>query len=205
MESEKTCEFCSSEPKGRNFKFHAMVFSKRCIAWAKTFSRSFILLHSSVMASLGENWLLVFYSAQKNICQFRSSKPEGRNFKFDGMVFSKRYIGWVKNCDTSFMLWDWKATESLGKVTTGFQFSQEKNLWIFSASQRVEISNLMGWFFLKGTLVEPKTVRRVSCYDTEKSWKIWGKSDHWFPIQPRKKSVNFLSKPKFQIWWESFF
>ena len=59
-------------------------------------------------------------------------------------------------------------------------------------SQRLEISNLVGWFFLKGTLVECKTVTRVSCYDTEKPWKIWGESDNWFPIQPRKKSENLV-------------
>ena len=50
----------------------------------------------------------------------------------------------------------------------------------------------MGWFFLKGTLVEPKTVARVSCYDTERPCKVWGRSDCRFPFQPRKKSVNFV-------------
>ena len=50
----------------------------------------------------------------------------------------------------------------------------------------------MGWFFLKATLVEQKSAAGVSACDTERLWKVWGKSDYWFPIQARKKSVNFV-------------
>ena len=60
------------------------------------------------------------------------------------------------------------------------------------ASERIEISNFMVWFFPKGTLLEPKRFAGVSSYDTEVSWQVWGKTDCWFPIQPRKKSANFL-------------
>ena len=59
-------------------------------------------------------------------------------------------------------------------------------------SQRVEISNLMGLVLLKGKLVQPKSVGGVSFYDTEGPWKVWGKSDYWFPIELKKKSVNFV-------------
>ena len=59
-------------------------------------------------------------------------------------------------------------------------------------SQWLEIANLIGWFFLKGTLVEPKTVLGVSSDDTEVSWRVWEKADPWFPIKPRKKSANFI-------------
>ena len=50
----------------------------------------------------------------------------------------------------------------------------------------------MGWFFLKVTLVEANIVAGVSSCDTERLWKVWGKIDFWFTIQPRKKSANFL-------------
>ena len=50
----------------------------------------------------------------------------------------------------------------------------------------------MGWFFLKVTLIEPNIVARVSSCDTEKLWKVLGKSNYWFPIEPRKKSVTFI-------------
>ena len=46
------------------------------------------------------------------------------------------------------------------------------------AKQRVEISTLMGLFFVKGTLVDPKTVAPVSSYDPERPWKVWWKSDY---------------------------
>ena len=58
--------------------------------------------------------------------------------------------------------------------------------------QRVEISNLMELVFLKGTLAQPKTVAGVSSCDTERLCKVLRKSDYWFPIEPRKKSVNFV-------------
>ena len=103
-----------------------MVFCKRYIAWAKNFGRSFILWHWRVMASLGENWLLVSYSAQKKIFKFLSSEPQGPNFKFDGMVFSKRYIGLAKNCGRSFILLHWKPIESFGKKSIQVSNSAQK-------------------------------------------------------------------------------
>ena len=63
-------------------------------------------------------------------------------------------------------------------------------------SQKIEISNLMGWFCLKGILVQPKTVAGVSSYDTEGPWKIWGETDYWFQNQPRKNSANFVQASK---------
>ena len=68
----------------------------------------------------------------------------------------------------------------------------KKNVNFLPAGQRVQISNLMGLAFLKGIMVEPKTLAGVSSYDTEGSWQVWGKSDCWFPIEPRKKSANFV-------------
>ena len=50
----------------------------------------------------------------------------------------------------------------------------------------------MGWFFLKATLLEPKTVAGVSFRDTERPWKVLGKTDYRFSIQPRKNSVDFV-------------
>ena len=41
-------------------------------------------------------------------------------------------------------------------------------------------------------MVEPKILAQVSRYDTERLWKVWEKSDYWLPIQPRKKSANFV-------------
>ena len=47
----------------------------------------------------------------------------------------------------------------------------------------------MGFVFLKGTFTQPKTVAGVSSCDTEGPWQVWGKTDFWVPIQPRKKSA----------------
>ena len=132
---KKICEFPSSKPEGWNFKFGETGFSKTYTAPAKNCGRGFILWHWNVRANLGENWLMVSYSAQKNICQFHSSKPEGWNFKFDGMVFSQKYIGWAKNCGTSFMLSNWKAMESLGENWLMVSYSAQKKICQFHSSE----------------------------------------------------------------------
>ena len=56
----------------------------------------------------------------------------------------------------------------------------------------MKISTLMGLFFVKGTLVDPKTVVGVSSCETERAGENWGKNDYKFPIPTRKKSVNLV-------------
>ena len=100
---KKFVNFVPASLEGRNFKFGRMYFSKRYIGSAKIYDRSFILWHWRTMESLRENWQLVSNSAQKKICEFRSSQPEGQNFKFYGILLSKMYIGSAKNCGRSFI------------------------------------------------------------------------------------------------------
>ena len=77
--------------------------------------------------------------------------------------------------------------------------TRKKSVNFVPASQRVEISNLVEFFLLKGTLVQPKPVTGLSSCDTEGPWKVWGKTDNWFQIQPRKKICEFCSsEPKGQ-------
>ena len=112
-------------------------------------------------------------------------------FFVKGTLLEPKPLAGVSSYDTevSWQVW--------GKTNSWFPIQpRKKSANFIPASHRVEISNLMWWFFPKGTLVEPKTVTRVSCYDTERPWKVWEESDNWFLIQPRKKSVNFLSEPQ---------
>ena len=80
-----------------------------------------------------------------------------------------------------------------GKLTVGFLFSQAKNLPI-SLQRARGFKFQISWygFFLKGPLLEPHTLAGVPSYDAEGSWEVWGKTDSWFRIQPRKKSANFV-------------
>ena len=64
----------------------------------------------------------------------------------------------------------------------------------FQQATASKVSNLMGLVFLKRTLVQQKTVAGVSSYATEVSWQVWGKTDSWFAIQPRKISANFTPR-----------
>ena len=62
----------------------------------------------------------------------------------------------------------------------------------FRVREKVKIFNFIGFFFLKGKLVEPETFSGVSCPDTEGLWKVWAKTESWFPIQPPKNLENFF-------------
>ena len=80
-----------------------------------------------------------------------------------------------------------------GKLTPSFQFRLGKVLPIsLKRARRVKISNFMGLFCPKGSLVQLKTVAGVSSCDTERPSKVWGKTCTWFSIQPQKNWVNFL-------------
>ena len=62
----------------------------------------------------------------------------------------------------------------------------------FRVGEKVKISNFIGFFFVKRKLVDPETLPGVSCPDTEGLWKVWGKTELWFPIQPPKNLENLF-------------
>ena len=98
-------------------------------------------------------------------------------FFLKGTLVQPNTLAGVSSHDTerSWQVW--------GKTYSWFLSQPRKKSANFvPASQRVEISNLMGLVFLKGTLVESKTVAGVSSCDTERPWQLLGKSDYTFPI-----------------------
>ena len=146
------------------------------------------------MASLRENWLLVPYSAQKKSCQFPSSKPEGQNFKFDGMVFSKSCIGWTKNCGRGFISWHWKAMESFGKKWLQVFNSAQEKFYGFCSSEpegRDFIFDVSG--FSKRYIGSAKNCGTSFILLHWKAIESFGKK--WIQVcnWPQKKSVNFVS------------
>ena len=76
-------------------------------------------------------------------------------------------------------------------------------IWTFlraGGNFTVKILNFISWFQLKDKLLEQKNDTGLSCPGTEGPWKVWGDTDSWFPIQPRKKSANFIpASQKIQI------
>ena len=58
--------------------------------------------------------------------------------------------------------------------------------------KKLKISNFIGSFSVKGKLVETETFTGVSCPGSEGLWKVWGKTDSWFPIQPSKNLQIFF-------------
>ena len=56
--------------------------------------------------------------------------------------------------------------------------------------EKTEISNFVGWFSLKGKLLEEKMETSVSCPDSKELWKVSAKSEPWFPIQHKKNPLK---------------
>ena len=55
------------------------------------------------------------------------------------------------------------------------------------AGKKAEISNFIGWFYLKDKLLEKKTDAAVSSPDTEGLWKVSAISELCFAIQPTEE------------------
>ena len=140
------------------------------------------------MGSFGEKWLLVSNSALKKNVNFL---PAGQRVEISilmGLVFLKGTLVEPKTLAGNSCYQTERPWEVWGESDYWFPIQPRKKSANFvPVSHRVEISNLMGWFFVKGTLVEPKTLGEVSCYQTERPWEVWGESGYWFPIQPSKK------------------
>ena len=92
------------------------------------------------------------------------------------------------SCHDTEGLWKvWDKTESC------FPIQPPKSLEsFFRVGEKVKISNLIGFFFVKGKLVEPETFAGVSCHDTEGLWKVWDKTVSCFPIQPPENLKKFI-------------
>ena len=88
-------------------------------------------------------------------------------------------------------------TEGLYNVSAksecSFPNQPPRNWWIcFKLPKRVQISNFIGFFFLKGKLLEPKTFPAVLFSDTEGLWKVGAKTECCFPNQAPPILVNLF-------------
>ena len=143
------------------------------------------------MKRFGKNWIVVSKLAQKN--WFFSSLRKRSKFQIF-FVLSKKQIAWTKTFNSSLILWHWRVMKSLGKNWIAVSKSAQNKLVTFFSQQvkRVKISTFTGLFCLKGKLLEPKNFIGVWFCDTEEPWKVWAKTEPWFPNQPPKN------------WWISF-
>ena len=57
----------------------------------------------------------------------------------------------------------------------------------FGAGKNAGISDIIDWLCLKHKLLEQNTDAAVPSLNTEGLWKVSGKSESWFPIQPSQK------------------
>ena len=88
-----------------------------------------------------------------------------------GTVVQPKTVAGISSCGTESPWQVWGGIDSWFRIEP-----KEKSANFVPASHRVKISNLMGWFFLEGTLVEPKAVAGVLSDDTEGPWQVLGKT-----------------------------
>ena len=129
-------------------------------------------------------------------------------FNFIGFFFVKGRLVELEtlsgvSCPDTEGLW-----KVWGKTESGLPIQPPKNLEnFFRVGRKVKIFNFIGFFFLKGKLVESETFSGVSCPDTEGLWKVWGQTELWFPIQCLKNlkiSFEWARRSKFLTLLVSF-
>ena len=92
------------------------------------------------------------------------------------------------------------------RLNCGFQYRQKKKnkgLIFLQQEGRVEFSNFIGLFCLKGKLLEQKTFKRISFYDTEGIWNVWPKTELWFLNQTPENKTSHLLETNSPIFWEN--
>ena len=136
---------------------------------------------------------MVSNSLSQKLENFFQVGKEVKIFNFIGFFFVKGRLVELEtlsgvSCPDTEGLW-----KVWGKTESGLPIQPPKNLEnFFRVGRKVKIFNFIGFFFLKGKLVESETFSGVSCPDTEGLWKVWGKTELWFPIQPPKNLENFF-------------
>ena len=134
------------------------------------------------MKGLSKNWIGVYKSAQNILVNFFHVGEKDLNFRFYWFVLSKTQIASTKTFWQEFHFITMKHHKKFGqKLNRGFQISQ-KNWWIsLQQAKRVEVSNFIGLFCLRGKLPEPKVLTGARFCHTEWSWKVWANTELWLP------------------------
>ena len=116
---------------------------------------------------------------KKKIDQFLSSGRKVPKFHILLLDFV-----WKENClnqktFTRVLLGDTKELWKVWDKTKCWFPNQHPKNWsiCFQLPKRVQISTFSGFFCLKGTLLEPKTLTQVLVSETEGLWKVWAKTE----------------------------
>ena len=127
-----------------------------------------------MMQSLKRNWLVVSKLTWK-IWQILTRALESlKNFRFNGILLSKVYIGWAKKSKEELSCMTRTSDEKFGEKLTYYFKIYMRNLTIFDPSTRK--SNFFyfnGLLLAKHILFELKKYRGVIFHDTEEWYKIW--------------------------------
>ena len=76
----------------KNFFFNGLLLSKLCNVWAKKLQWSYVWLHSRLIQSLKENWLVFPKIDMRNLADFHQRTWKSPNWDFDGILLSKMKI-----------------------------------------------------------------------------------------------------------------
>ena len=79
----------------KNLHFNGLPLTKLYNVWAKKVQRSYVWLHSRLIQSLKENWLVLPKIDMRNLANFHQSTWKSPNWDLDGILLSKVENVWA--------------------------------------------------------------------------------------------------------------
>ena len=79
----------------KNLHFNGLLLTKVYNVWAKKVQRSYVWLHSRLIQSLKENWLVLPKIDMRNLANFHQSTWKSPNWDLDGILLSKVENVWA--------------------------------------------------------------------------------------------------------------
>ena len=117
----------------------------------------------------------------RNLVNFHASSRKSENLHFDGLLLSKAYKDLDEKVQKSYVSWHWRVMQSLKKNWLLVPKMTWGIWWILmGAVASLKICTLMCYFCQQHIKFQPKKYRRIISHDTEKRFKLWGKTDFLF-------------------------
>ena len=98
----------------KNVHFNGLLLNKLYV-WAKKVKMSYVWLHSRLIQSLRENWLVFPKIDMRNMPNFPQNTWKSPNWDLDGILLSKVENVWAWNLQGGYVSWQWRMMQKLKK------------------------------------------------------------------------------------------
>ena len=165
----------------KKFHFNGVLLSKVYNFWAKKVQRSYVSWHWRVMQNLKKNWHAVWKMTWRIWQIFTRALGSLKIGTLMGSFYPKLKMFQLKSY-RRVMLWQWRIMQILKRnwlVVSKLAWA----IWriLTQALKSLKIWTLLGSFWTKYIMFQPKKCRGVMFDGTEDWCKIWRKTDLCFP------------------------